>query len=304
VQILKLLINIKATEPVHLPVYKGGAVRSGFGLAFRKVCCPFVNRNCNQCILRPNCVWSYVFDTPRPQTAAVLNKAETVPHPFVIEPPDDETTVLIKGDCLNFNLILIGRAADYLPYFIYAFEQMAEQGLGRPRKPFRLIGVYQDKRLIYDPKQAALIEQAMPMVLNLAPVNETARQIKIKLITPTRIINQGRLCRRPGFGNIIRALLRRIWLLSYFHDQVMDIDYQGLITSAEKVELKEAVFAGANWEHFSRRQNRVIEYEGITGWAIYTGELGQFLPILRAGEILHIGKGTTFGMGRYEMEVQ
>ncbi len=116
---LKLQISLQATEPVQLPVYKGGLLRSAFGVAFRKVCCPFVDRRCTWCLLRYNCVWSYVFDTPRPQTAGILPKAETVPHPFVIEPPEIESPVLKKGELLNFQLILFGRAVDLLSYFLY-----------------------------------------------------------------------------------------------------------------------------------------------------------------------------------------
>ncbi|MGQ9708256.1 MAG: hypothetical protein ACUVUR_05215 [bacterium] len=59
----------------------------------------------------------------------------------------------------------------------------------------------------------------MPRVLNFSPADEIVKEIKIKPITPSRIIHQGRLCRRPEFSNIIRALLRRTWLLSYFHDR-------------------------------------------------------------------------------------
>jgi hypothetical protein len=177
--------------------------------------------------------------------------------------------------------------------------------LGRPRKPFRLTGIYQDNRLIYDAKKMALVRPPKAMQLNLSASDGAAtNQVRITFLTPTRLTVQGKLCRRPGFDIIIRGLLRRFWLLSYFHDQPVEIDYRSLINAAQQIELKEAVFAGADWEHFSRRQNRMVEYTGITGWAVYQGELGQFLPILRAGEILHIGKNTSFGMGKYQLEVQ
>jgi len=71
-------------------------LRSAFGLVFRKVTFPFNNRQCRECLLRQNCVWSYIFDTPRPRTAGILPEAETVPHTFVIEPPDNEAMVLKK----------------------------------------------------------------------------------------------------------------------------------------------------------------------------------------------------------------
>jgi len=305
VQFIRVLIKLKATEPVSLPLFKGGILPSAYGIAFRKVSCLFHNRQCEVCLLRRSCVWSYVFDTPRPPAAGILPQVDTVPHPFVIEPPDTETTVLKKGDSLVFQLILFWRATQFLACFIYAFEQLAEQGLGRPRKPFHLTGIYQHNRLIYDYKKMALVRQPTAMQLNLlASDGEATNHVRITFLTPTRLTVQGKLCRRAGFDIVIRGLLRRFWLLSYFHDQPVEIDYRSLINAAQQIELKEAVFAGADWGHFSRRQNRMVESNGITGWAVYKCELGQFLPILRAGEILHIGKNTSFGMGKYQLEVQ
>jgi CRISPR/Cas system endoribonuclease Cas6 (RAMP superfamily) len=36
---------------------------------------------------------------------------------------------------------------------------------------------------------------------------------------------------------------------------------------------------------------------------VYEGDLGPFLPLLRLGELLHVGKHATFGLGRYEVDV-
>jgi hypothetical protein len=41
---------------------------------------------------------------------------------------------------------------------------------------------------------------------------------------------------------------------------------------------------------------------GIVGEITYTGNLEPFIPLLRAGEILHAGKNTSFGLGRYTIK--
>jgi CRISPR/Cas system endoribonuclease Cas6 (RAMP superfamily) len=40
---------------------------------------------------------------------------------------------------------------------------------------------------------------------------------------------------------------------------------------------------------------------GVVGEAVYEGDLGPFAPLLALGEVLHVGKGTGFGLGRYEI---
>ncbi|MEO0025993.1 MAG: CRISPR system precrRNA processing endoribonuclease RAMP protein Cas6 [candidate division WOR-3 bacterium] len=300
---LPLSVQFTATEPLELPEFKGAVVRGGFGLALRRVCCPFPDRNCRGCLLRPRCVWSYVFNTPKPDNFPLTFKPETVPQPFVLEPPDDERTRLPRNSRLRFGLVLIGKAIDFLAYFICALEQLAELGLGRNRASLRFNGVYQNGRQIYKPERQVITGRLAIEEFNFVPTQTPVSKVRIEFLTPTRIIYQGRLCRRPQFHILVRALLRRLWLLSTFHDQPVEFDHRWLLREAEKVRLTEAVFAGADWYHFSRRQGRLIEREGVTGWAVYEGELTPFMPFLTAGEIIHIGKGATFGMGKYRLEV-
>jgi len=302
--VANLKVVLVAHEPVHLPRYKGAVFRGGFGLAFRRVACPFPKQECAACLLREKCVWSYIFATPRPKDATVMRKYETVPHPFIIEPPADDATQFPAGAELTFNLILIGRALDYVPYFILAFEQMAEQGLGPGRARFRLTAVRQDNTTLYDGRTKTITAPLKTTTLRLTAGPARITSATIRLLTPTCIIYQGKMSRRPQFHVLIRSLLRRIGLLAYFHDQPVTLDYQSLIGQAQEVKTAVMHLAGYEWRRYSSRQERPIEMQGMTGTVTYEGELGPFLPYLKAGEILHVGKGTTFGMGKYEMEVK
>ncbi|MEO0068995.1 MAG: hypothetical protein ABIK23_07720, partial [candidate division WOR-3 bacterium] len=164
-QFCRLNIHLETLEPVRLPSYKGAVIRGGFGLAFRRIACPFLKKECSDCLLRANCVWSYVFNTPRPEGSKIMRKYETIPHPFVIEPPEDDRTKLEKGEELIFNLILIGKAINYLPYFILTFEKMAEQGLGPGRGRLKVKTVNQNGKPIYSPEKKSLL--ALPDIQRL-----------------------------------------------------------------------------------------------------------------------------------------
>ncbi|OPX88851.1 MAG: hypothetical protein A4E52_01161 [Pelotomaculum sp. PtaB.Bin013] len=38
---------------------------------------------------------------------------------------------------------------------------------------------------------------------------------------------------------------------------------------------------------------------GVVGRVEYEGDLGEFMPLLRLGELVHVGKGAVFGMGKF-----
>jgi CRISPR-associated endoribonuclease Cas6 len=46
------------------------------------------------------------------------------------------------------------------------------------------------------------------------------------------------------------------------------------------------------------------ELSGFAGEATYEGKLSEFLPWLAPGELLHLGKHTAWGSGRYELCVE
>jgi CRISPR/Cas system endoribonuclease Cas6 (RAMP superfamily) len=45
-----------------------------------------------------------------------------------------------------------------------------------------------------------------------------------------------------------------------------------------------------------------MEWAGLVGTAIYEGDLTPFWPYLVFGQWVHVGKGTTFGLGAYRLE--
>jgi hypothetical protein len=113
-------------EETRLPEYKGSTFRGGFGHAFKKVVCTFKGKECDDCLLRHRCIYSYVFETPPPADTERMTKYRRAPHPFIIEPPLDKKTGYAPGEAITFGLVLIGRADDYLPYFIYAFDELGK----------------------------------------------------------------------------------------------------------------------------------------------------------------------------------
>ena len=108
-------------EEARLPAYLGSTLRGSFGVAFKKVVCTLKDTACAQCLLKNRCVYSYIFETPIENPSEITEKYHYAPHAFVLNPPWHNHRQYRPGDELVFQLTLIGKAIDYLPYFIFTF---------------------------------------------------------------------------------------------------------------------------------------------------------------------------------------
>jgi CRISPR-associated endoribonuclease Cas6 len=309
---------LKATEPISLPPYKGSTLRGGFGTAFRRVVCVMKGKECAQCLLKSKCIYCYVFETPPPQDTKVMRKYEAAPHPFIIEPPAETKRDYHPGDTITFGLTLIGKAIDYLPYFIFTFDELGKTGLGKGRGNFELktvlnhgaeIDTSNGENAIYN-SDTKTLNRFDTHALEIGPVvfDDSATQpsaLTLNFLTPTRIAYNGRITENIEFHVIVRNLLRRISLLAYFHsnDQTgHELDIKDVIEKAMAVRIANKRFHRYDWERYSGRQEQKIDMGGFVGDISFEGQVIPFVPLLKAGEVLHIGKSTVFGLGRYEIK--
>ena len=70
---------------------------------------------------------------------------------------------------------------------------------------------------------------------------------------------------------------------------------------ASKIKVKERNTKWHDWERYSARQDTRMKMGGFIGNISFEGDLGEFMPFIKTGEIIHVGKGTSFGLGKYEI---
>ncbi|HEX7181344.1 MAG TPA: CRISPR system precrRNA processing endoribonuclease RAMP protein Cas6, partial [Thermoanaerobaculia bacterium] len=54
-------------------------------------------------------------------------------------------------------------------------------------------------------------------------------------------------------------------------------------------------------QRYSNRQGRKIDIGGLLGSLELEGDLAPLAPLLRTAELVHVGKGATFGLGKLEV---
>lgn len=309
--------TLAAQDSLELPPYKGNVLRSGFGMAFKRLVCLQKDRQqpCSTCLVKNNCPYAYIFETPRPQDAEVLRTYSEVPHPFVLEPPLDTRTVYQAGETLDFGLVLVGRAINYLPYFIVVFSELGKLGLGRSRGRFALAAVHavqpfsKQEALVYDGASGTVRDQDLSVGIadfglrnSDFAIRNSQSEITVRFLTPTRLVSGGHLVDRPTFQELLRGLLRRLSALCYFHcGERLEVDFPGLIAAAGQVRTVAMNLQWVDWERYSARQETRMKLGGFVGQVVYAGEVEPFLPFLRLGEVVHLGKACTFGNGKYRL---
>ncbi len=296
----------RAEDTLYLPAYKGSTFRGALGHAFRRVCCALKREHCETCLLRQRCAYSVCFETPVPEGAEIMRRYPSAPHPFVLEPPLDDRQTVEAGAELAVRLWLVGRATEYLPHFIYAFEAMGAQGLGRDRGQASLDRLdCEDGRVLYQQPDRQLT--GMPRTINNTMIEERLNALRggplrIRFETPMRVKFENRLTESCDLSALAPSLVRRLHTLAYFFcGAPWDSDIGPLLDMAAAVRTLDAKVEWMDWTRYSARQDTTMQLGGFVGEAVYDVVPKPLLLYLCWGEALHLGKGSAFGLGKFSL---
>ena len=295
-----------------LPRHKGSVIRGALGASLKRVSCALRHQHCDTCILRERCIYVSFFERlpPVPGSPKWLNVR---PSPFVLEPPDTEKQDINPDTRFSFNILLFGKANESLPYLIYAIERMGRHGLGRAldggnRGCFTLEAVIHKGQNIYTAREGRLhqpesLTDIVPPDLSGGYPPSAFTEVSACLCTPLRLKSSNKFQNQLPFSSLVRAALRRISSLeATYGEGEPDLPYRELAAMAESVKIVDKDLRWQDWHRYSSRQKTSMRLGGMVGTVCYEGEkLEVFMPLLRYVEQVHLGKQTTFGLGRLEI---
>jgi hypothetical protein len=212
--------------------------------------------------------------------------------------------------------VLVGRVKDYLSYFIVTFKELSQAGLGRGRTPLDLVAVAhvggdgaevpvytRENNLVQPPSEAISWVDLCPTHTPSNNGASNATRVTLQFLTPTMLKADGVPARRPAFGPIAKRLRDRINALSYFYcGNGLDIDFKAFGEQADKIK---TVADSTRWvesSRYSRRRDVSHDLSGFVGKVSFEGDLAPFIPFLKLGEYVHVGKNAVFGNGWYRIE--
>lgn len=333
----RLRFDLETLEEARVPVYKGDMLRMALLWWLSEFWCPMPDR-CRHGCRRPDvCMFGQLCEPPvnpawSPRIRHLMGN--TPPPAYALWDVQDRRGYLDLGAAWSFELTLVGELAlRQIPAIVAAVQQGAELGMGRVRLHSRVRQVtallassalspierclavekphaqgdpgdtgmvltwqsYHLDEVAFGYKQASGWAQAW---------SEPVRALSLRYLSPVRIKKRGAWVEVPEFSAVMRAVVRRLRVLSQVHGagEWPQVEFGPLLDLAEKVCLEHDETFWTGYPRRSRRGGR-HEVEGFVGQAWYAGDdLRPLLPALWLGQWLHIGKGYVMGNGRYTIE--
>lgn len=289
VPFLQLLFTLAATHPAPNPYVLFG-LKQLFPTAFRTVNgCARPDGACGGGV---DCPCRATFAQRLSADPAALRRFQKPPLPFAFNIPllncpergELELTLTIVGDA-TANLDL------YLETLQYLFRNYSPWGVSLQAVAAvaadgsrQLLGRGSDRLDLASIPFRSFAESGRVPVGSGGPLTMAIR-------TPLRLLHDGKPLRSLAFAPLSGALCRRVSALAYYYGGVeLDDDFKWLATRSRTIDSSDAQLEWVNWGG---------TLQGLIGSVCYQGELEEFLPFLRLGALLNVGKGASYGMGSY-----
>lgn len=299
--LLDLRFEVALEGPLALPPYPGGLLRGAFGAALRQLSCMTGFRTCVGCPLRGTCPYPLLFEPPPADLAPVgLPRAQDgLPPPFILRLPEADPG---PDGQFRFGMRLVGHAIERLAYVIEAWRRVFARGLGRERVKGMLLAVcladtgepVWEGEDIFWPEPAGF------------PLEPAGAHVALVTRTPLRLQSRGAPVDPSAVTprTFIAAIIRRARLLAIHaggeaQAEVARWPVDDWLALADGVSHRPAL-AWRDWHRFSARQRQRMNLGGLVGQWAWADVPEPVQALLRLGELLHVGKEASFGLGAFE----
>ncbi|MFQ3595423.1 MAG: CRISPR system precrRNA processing endoribonuclease RAMP protein Cas6 [Sphingomonadaceae bacterium] len=298
--VVDLRFEVQLDGALQLPPFPGGLLRGAFGSALRRLSCMTGFRTCVGCPLRATCPYPLLFEPPPADLSSVgLGRTQDgLPPPFILRLPEIDPGA--DGQFF-FGMRLVGGAIDRLAFVIEAWRRVFAHGLGRERVRGTLVCVRlaADGTPIWSGEEIVWPEPQLPSL--------AAKGAELMLLSRTPMRLQARGDRLPlerlTARAFVAAIIRRARLLALHADAqaqavVRSWPVGAWLDQADAVAQQQSL-VWRDWYRFSARQKQRMNLGGYVGrwaWSAVPPELQRLLSL---GELLHVGKEASFGLGAY-----
>ncbi|WP_298435453.1 CRISPR system precrRNA processing endoribonuclease RAMP protein Cas6 [Geobacter sp.] len=266
--------------------------RETFQQAFRSVV-ECREGECEGCGAK-ECPYRAIFSQALSSDPAAVRRHQKPPLPFAFRFPILPAAPN-KGERFDVGLTLVGSAVVHGNLFLKALGNWLEgAGVG---SPIARVERVESEGYFGERFPWADGGEAVPLLLSASGLSVTGMlgdRIALTLITPLKIMAQGRPLRTFSFPHFFRSLMRRVTALAAIYGEG-DVagDFRWLSSACEEVSLSGVAMKWVDW--------RGGTIGGVVGEAEVSGIREEFQPFLLLGQYLNLGKGAAFGLGQFSV---
>lgn len=272
--------------PLPTTAFHGALARA----LYDRACVAPARATCTGCPAEACCAYPALFDPAQTERSRLreLGVTTEVPRPLAIAPdqpflPTSEQPFPVgAGQIVAFRIVATDKVWQHWNLLRQALELVGRRGLG-PRETRVLLRLVDVRALASTPP----------------PLDRG--ELTLRFVTPLRVKHRGQIASEIDGPLLVSAIVRRARLLAELTGKPWAIDdhVDRWAASLESVADLTLVRVG----RYSGRQERWMLWPGLVGSLRLRGEgLGALLPLLHFGSLAQIGKATTFGFGRYELD--
>ncbi len=289
------------------------ALRGRLGFDLKRMCCTFPGfrqRVCSECAMLRECLYIRLFapvsESPEIRRNGKKNPSAPAIRPFVMHSDGPKgKNILEPGQTGNLESVLLGPAIQYCSLFIEATVS-ALHHFHLSAKEIKLMAPIStgSGKMASESGDGNLSWSLAEWCRDEQDNGHSFDVLKLGFLTPLHIRDRGRTVLGDlSFSVLIKSLVRRLRDLKRAFESDTDMGK----TDREFFEMAEAVKVTGNSLYWSRRkrysyrQKQDVFLNGFKGDISFSGPFHPFIPLLKAGEIIHVGKDTSCGGGRIKI---
>ncbi len=287
-----LEMTIKFEKPVVFTTYPAFYFRSLLGKELFNMICIFRKKTCEVCSLKYRCAYSFIFESPITRDNPVLYGRNFASHPFVIE---TDTNAHQSVESLKIKLHLIGQATEYVPIVVWSFVRAGEQGIFKSKVRYELDALKIDGISSFSKGKLILPDTVQKWRLDSGSNGQWGK-VFIEVLSPLRFKKNGKFVRQLKMDFVAQAAVRRmeILLATYGEQEFKRISFPEFEVEEETQQLQ-----WIDLPRWSARQKQLMRLGGVVGYLTAKGKFSKkMISLLKAAELFHIGKNTSFGLGK------
>lgn len=299
----KLHFTVEFTEDTTAPRYKASALRGGMGEMLLRSNC-IRDRQCENCDFVSECLVRRIMYSRMDIQPAFMNSGDSVGYVFECEDYHEEYRA---GDRMEFVLILFGKTIIYFSQILNALYALGMNGLGKEKSRFAIVSATNTKRQpIMSGSDIDMIKYEISTVADY--IDYRKKQISgigskniLKFQSPTAIKYRQEELNEFDITAIIETICRRIYILDCFEGIESDMTSREYLDTLPVPTVVSEEHRSVSVKRYSNHKKSAMYLRGIEGEIKLDAIPDELIDILLAGELVHIGKNTSFGFGRYRV---